>query len=155
MIQHSCGCKINSQLCPNSGKMQLVHLLIFSLAIIATSSVANGQTYRNPIFNTPTPDPFVYLHSDGFYYWAISTGAGIDVMRTRTLTNWNNAERSRVFDAAPPYGALWAPELHFIQGNWYIYFALETDGQNINHRNYVIRALDSNNALGGYSPMLK
>ena len=33
---------------------------------------------------------------------------------------------------------LWAPELHYIQGEWYIYVAAD-DGNNANHRMYVLR----------------
>lgn len=32
---------------------------------------------------------------------------------------------------------LWAPEIHFIQGKWYFYFAAD-DGNNLNHRMYVL-----------------
>jgi GH43 family beta-xylosidase len=32
---------------------------------------------------------------------------------------------------------LWAPELHFIKGKWYMYFAAD-DGNNNNHRIYVL-----------------
>jgi GH43 family beta-xylosidase len=42
----------------------------------------------------------------------------------------------------PPAGSvyskeIWAPELHFINGKWYMYFAAD-DGNNKNHRMYVI-----------------
>jgi len=33
---------------------------------------------------------------------------------------------------------LWAPELHYLQGHWYIYVAAD-DGRNENHRMYVLR----------------
>ncbi len=37
-----------------------------------------------------------------------------------------------------PYSAqLWAPELHFLRGKWYIYFAADS-GQNETHRNWVL-----------------
>jgi len=91
------------------------------------------------------------LHTDGFYYWALSTGLGIDVLKSRSLTNWNGAERRRVFNSVAPFGALWAPEIHYVRGSFYIYFALETNNDNANHRMYVIRALDANNALGSYT----
>jgi GH43 family beta-xylosidase len=41
---------------------------------------------------------------------------------------------------------IWAPEIHYIQGKWYIYFAAD-DGNNENHRMFVI---ESNNPLGPY-----
>ncbi|MCZ4136287.1 alpha-N-arabinofuranosidase, partial [Escherichia coli] len=32
---------------------------------------------------------------------------------------------------------IWAPELHYINGAWYIYYAKD-DGDNVNHRMYVM-----------------
>ena len=41
--------------------------------------------------------------------------------------------------AAPDNQDVWAPELHFLNGNWYVYFAAD-DGNNANHRLYVAEA---------------
>jgi GH43 family beta-xylosidase len=51
---------------------------------------------------------------------------------------------------APAFGpnakSLWAPELHHIQGKWYIYYAAD-DGLNENHRMWV---LESSDPMGPY-----
>ncbi|CAG7718764.1 unnamed protein product [Allacma fusca] len=133
----------------------ILFLGLVSLGQCAPSNSSTQATFRNPILNGAAPDPYIYRHNDGFYYWAKSTGNGIEVMRSRILTDFRNSERRVVFNAQAPYGALWAPEIHFIQGNFYIYFALETNNDNANHRMYVIRANDPNNALGGYSGIVK
>ena len=117
----------------------------------AAFNQSTQATFRNPILDGAAPDPYIYHHSDGYYYWSKSTGGGIEVLKSRILTNWRNAERREVFRANAPYTDLWAPEIHFIRGNFYIYFALATNGDNANHRMYVIRANDPNNALGGYT----
>ena len=33
--------------------------------------------------------------------------------------------------------AIWAPQFHFINGNWYVYFAAD-GGENKDHRMYVL-----------------
>jgi GH43 family beta-xylosidase len=43
---------------------------------------------------------------------------------------------------------IWSPELQFIDGKWYIYFALY-DGINANERMYVLEAL-TDDAQGEY-----
>lgn len=42
-------------------------------------------------------------------------------------------------DTGPASGEIWAPELHFLDGRWYIYFAA-SDGQNKNHRAWVLQS---------------
>ncbi|GAU94776.1 hypothetical protein RvY_06493-3 [Ramazzottius varieornatus] len=47
---------------------------------------------------------------------------------------------------------VWAPELHRINGQFYAYVvSLADNGNNINHRMYVLRADDSNNPMGAYT----
>lgn len=46
---------------------------------------------------------------------------------------------------------LWAPELHAIHGNLYIYFAMD-EGHNDYHRMYVIKAYDSSDPMGEWGP---
>ncbi|KAJ6620840.1 Alpha-L-arabinofuranosidase B [Pseudolycoriella hygida] len=46
---------------------------------------------------------------------------------------------------------LWAPELHAVRGNLYIYFAMD-DGNNDYHRMYVIKAYNSSDPMGQWGP---
>lgn len=123
------------------------------LAFLAVITYCDA--YTNPIFEGESPDPYIYLHTDGFYYYVRSNSSygegSITVYKSKSLTNWRGVENQTVYETRPPYGELWAPEIHFIQGNWYIYFALDTDGNWDNHRMYVIKALDPLNPLGEYT----
>lgn len=135
--------------------LKTVSVLIV-LALVATvksSSLRNGTvkaTFRNPVTDFAWPDPYVHKHSDGFYYMPRSEDNGIAVYKSRRLSNFRDAQRALVLRAPPGLMALWAPELHFINGNFYLYFALD-NGDNANHRMYVSRALDPNNPLGAYT----
>lgn len=84
-------------------------------------------------------DPWFYEH-EGRYYYCYSLGNGVGVKSADTLAELYGAEGRRVYTApgGTPYSAeYWAPELHFIDGRWYIYVAAD-DGANENHRMYVL-----------------
>lgn len=127
-------------------------LLLATFGLVDCSTSRNGThaTFTNPIRDFAWPDPYCYKHTDGFYYMSRSESNGVAVYKSRKLSNWRDAERALVVRAPDGLKDLWAPELHFIRGNWYIYFALD-NGDNANHRMYVSRALDPNNALGDYT----
>ncbi|MBQ1551950.1 MAG: glycoside hydrolase family 43 protein [Clostridia bacterium] len=84
-------------------------------------------------------DPWFYEH-DGTYYWCYSLGNGVGVKSAETLAELYASPGKRVYTA--PGGTAyssnyWAPELHYIDGRWYIYVAAD-DGANENHRMYVL-----------------
>ena len=84
-------------------------------------------------------DPWFYEH-DGKYYYCYSVGDGVGVKCSDTLADLFYAQGRTVYKA--PEGTdyshdYWAPELHFINGKWYIYVCAD-DGENANHRMYVL-----------------
>lgn len=106
--------------------------------VVAQSAATNSPTFRNPVLRTG-PDPWVIFH-DGFYYEMNSTGSNLSIRKTSDMTQLRRAERKVVFrpPAAGPYSQdLWAPELHYIQNKWFIYFAAD-DGSNDTHRIWVL-----------------
>lgn len=119
--------------------------------LVAAFHYAQSQAFNNPISDINWPDPYAYLHSDGYYYMPRSEDNGVTLYRTRTLFNWRNAERSRLYQAGPGLAEVWAPEIHYIRGNFYIYVAMETDGLNENHRMYVLRANNPSDPMGEWS----
>ncbi|WP_231575330.1 family 43 glycosylhydrolase [Paenibacillus sp. FSL P4-0081] len=111
----------------------------------------HGGTFKNTLAEIDTPDPSV-IYKDGYYYMTFThNGTDIMVMKSRTL-DFRQAERRVVWypPAETAYSAnLWAPELQYIRGSWYIYFAAD-DGNNENHRMYVLQG-DSGDPLGDYT----
>jgi len=108
------------------------------------------MTFQNPILPPPSADPWI-VSRDGWYYFSCSEAGGITIIKSRTITGLASGERRAVWKA--PAGAqyshnVWAPEIHFLQGRWYIYFAAD-DGDNRNHRMYVLES-KSDDALGEY-----
>jgi Predicted beta-xylosidase len=111
----------------------------------------HGGTFKNTLAEIDTPDPAV-VYKDGYYYMTFThNGADVMVMKSRTI-DFKQAERKVVWypDMGTNYSAeLWAPEIQFIQGKWYIYFAAD-DGQNENHRMFVLEA-DTDDPMGSYT----
>lgn len=97
-----------------------------------------ASTFRNPLLPLG-PDPWV-TSANGFYYYMHTTQHDLTIRRTRDITDLVHAEVKTVWtppDVGPYAKNIWAPELHRLQGKWYIYFAAD-DGHNENHRIYVI-----------------
>ena len=70
----------------------------------------------------------------------IQQAATLLLWKTKNITDLQHAEKKVVW-TPPATGAyskeIWAPELHYLQGKWYIYFAADS-GNNFNHRLYVL-----------------
>lgn len=82
-------------------------------------------------FNEPwilqRADPYV-LYENGWYYFTASVPAydTIVLRRSRTLEGLADAEEKVLWtkhESGPQSIHIWAPELHFLFGRWYIYYA--------------------------------
>ncbi|WP_020531984.1 glycoside hydrolase family 43 protein [Flexithrix dorotheae] len=115
--------------------------IIFTISI--TLIFINGfsqdsTTFTNPLLPSGA-DPWS-IYKDGFYYYTNTVGDKLVIWKTENLANLKDAEKKVVW--IPPKNTayskeIWAPEIHFLQGKWYMYFAAD-DGNNDNHRMYVI-----------------
>lgn len=97
-----------------------------------------AQTFKNPLLPAGA-DPWS-IYKDGFYYYMHTTGKDLNIWKTKDLSKLATAQKVQVWSppTTGPYSRdIWAPELHFLQGKWYIYFAAD-DGRNRNHRLYVL-----------------
>jgi GH43 family beta-xylosidase len=114
--------------------------LILSVVICAISGRAQSavETFHNPLLPTG-PDPWVVTYM-GHYFYMNTTGRDLTVWKTRDITDLAHAEKKVVWTppADGPYSKeIWAPELHRLDGAWYIYFAADA-GKNESHRIYVV-----------------
>jgi len=108
------------------------------LVLLSAFCAAPGSTFKNPLLPSG-PDPWV-TSRNGFYYYMNSMGDNLTIWKTRDITDLRHAEKKVVWTAPAtgPYSKeIWAPELHFLDGKWYIYFAADA-GENEGHRIWVI-----------------
>jgi GH43 family beta-xylosidase len=115
-------------------------LILFTMGTpcFSQGQTGDGKTFTNPIFASGA-DPWI-TQKDGFYYYASSSGSRLTIRKAKNIAEMKTAEQKIIW--TPPTGTsysreIWAPELHFVQGKWYMYFAAD-DGKNINHKMYVV-----------------
>lgn len=110
------------------------------------------NTYPNP-FIPQRADPFVTKAPDGTYYFTASYPAfgdelhGYDRIVLRkgsTVFSLATAEEKTIWKAHKEgimARHIWAPEIHLIEGKWYIFFAAGDSDNKWNIRPYVLRCV--------------
>ena len=125
--------------------------MVHRFAVLVWCGLLWGQAPAplvNPLLSSG-PDPWV-IYRDGFYYFMHTTGNGLTIWKTRNIEDLARAEKKVVWRAPEtgPYSRdVWAPELHFLRGKWYIYFAADA-GRNASHRIWVLEN-DASDPLSG------
>lgn len=77
------------------------------------------------------------VYSDGYYYLLTTTWTDVEIAQATTIAGLESATKTVVFSAtdADHCCNVWAPEVHYLGGAWYIYYTAGTadslDGQNI------------------------
>jgi GH43 family beta-xylosidase len=110
--------------------MNYSHWMRPALALVAAvlvSGAAADPVFKNPLVRQRA-DPQVTLHQDGYYYFTATVPEydRIELRRARTLDAIGQGEAKVIWrkHASGAMGAhIWAPELHRIDGKWYLYFS--------------------------------
>lgn len=89
--------------------------------------------WTNPIV-PQRADPHVLLHDDGYYYMAATVPAydRVELRRARSIGELATAEPKVVWtrpSGGLMGGPIWAPEIHFIEGKWYVYISAGEGGK--------------------------
>ena len=105
-------------------------------------------TFKNPILISGA-DPWVYKNENE-YLVTFTTGNNITLIRTAKMSELKNGTKKIIW--IPPSSGfnskeIWAPELHKINGKWYVYYAA-SDGNNINHKMWVLENASQDPFLG-------
>ena len=131
----------------------------FALIAAVVAPVVAAPTFAQPshdafefVTNPVVPqraDPWVYRHTDGFYYFTGSVPAydRVELRRAESLQGLAFAEPVTVWrkhDSGPMSHHIWAPELHFIDGKWYVYFAAGRADAVFDIRMYVLENASTN-----------
>ena len=113
------------------------------------SGALKASEFVNPIGEGA--DPWVIRDPNApRYLWCMSEGnRAIAIHTSDSVTSMG---RRQVVWRAPKSGPVsqqvWAPELHYLDSRWYVYFAA-SDGQNENHLAYVLKS-KTKDPLGDY-----
>ena len=96
--------------------------------VVSCKVTVSGTLIANPFMRVAapggSPDPFIE-YWDGYYYYVRQDfNQGITIAKSKTLQDMEAAPRVNVYWGATDGGPIdpyWAPELHRINGKWYIY----------------------------------
>lgn len=100
------------------------------------------KEYINP-FILERADPYIVKGEDGYYYFTASYPMKSDedeegydrviLRRAKKIAELSQAEEKTVWktgEHSKSYRFIWAPELHFIGGRWYVFYAGSNDSHN-------------------------
>lgn len=99
----------------------------------------------NPLISAPAADPWIVHHEGFFYYCESRNNQTIHVRKAKHFLDIGQDEGVKVW--SPPRRGMnsknvWAPELHFLAGKWFIHYAAD-NGKNENHRMWVLESKTS------------
>lgn len=120
--------------------------------VMEKSVIRRRGTLLRPIFNNPfvttadTPDPFI-AQKDGYYYLTYSQDSRIDIRKAKHMSLMSLSAGANIWQNNTGTGLtkVWAPELHYLNGYWYVYFTATPDGSDFGHRMYYMRNTDTDN----------
>ncbi len=129
-------------------------ILIFCLFAIngcKYHKIETTETFTNPLLQSG-PDPWVFF-LDGNYYYIKSQNKSLILLKTPDITKLANADQKIIWQAPDNTDHshdLWAPEIHYLQGAWYVYYAAD-DGNHHNHRLFVLENQNSDPFEGNFT----
>lgn len=116
----------------------------------------NQELKYNQVWIPQRADPYVYRHTDGMYYFTASVPAydRIVLRRAESLQALADAEEHTIWvkhEKGPMSEHIWAPELHYLDGKWYVYYA----GSDVDDiwalRPYVLECADEDPITGTWT----
>lgn len=113
----------------------------------------NRELTYNDVWIPQRADPYVYRHTDGMYYFTASVPAydRIVLRRAGSLAALAEAQEHTIWvkhESGPMSEHIWAPELHYLDGRWYVYYAGGEKEDVWKIRPYVLECADEDPITG-------
>ncbi|MDB5012362.1 MAG: family 43 glycosylhydrolase, partial [Daejeonella sp.] len=109
-------------------------------------------SFVNPVLSSG-PDPWI-IRKDENYYYLHTLGNRIAIWKTRTVSHLRNAEIKTVW-TPPTTGSnsknIWAPELHYLNSKWYIYYTAGASADFATQRIFVLENSSANPLEGTWT----
>lgn len=111
--------------------------------------------YSNPLINQRA-DAQIYKHTDGYYYFTATVPEydRIVLRRATTIQGLAGAPETVIWTkhaSGAMANHVWAPEIHYIGGKWYVYFAAGDSADQWKIRMYVLESSSANPLTGGWT----
>src|SRR5688572_24601578 len=121
------------------------NLLLYICLLISVSSFAQ-KTFTNPLPPSGA-DPWV-MYKDGYFYYTHTVGDKINLWKTKGLEELKQVSPVTVWTPpakGPNSKAIWAPELHFLDNKWYLFYTA-TDVDNDGDASRYVFVLENSSA---------
>jgi GH43 family beta-xylosidase len=112
---------------------------------------AKDSTFYNPLLNSG-PDPWVYK-KDQFFYYTHTMVNNISIWRTTSMSELGKAPATVVWTppaVGPNSRNIWAPELYYLQGKWYLYYTAGASSDLGTQRCFVLENASSDPLTGSW-----
>ncbi len=139
-------------------KLQIILFFLFTILSLGRCSNKNRAdepvvklTFTNPVWDGA--DPWMVKHNNDYIY-CFSANNSIIVSRSNKMTK--RGELRNIWQA-PATGwnrsNVWAPEIHFIQGRWYVYYAAGVSGPPFIHQRAGVLRSKTDDVFSEYEDM--
>jgi len=113
--------------------------------------IKDKTTFTNPVWDGA--DPWMVKHNNEYIYcW--SANNSINISRSAKMTK--RGEMEKIWQA-PSTGwnrsCVWAPEIHFIKGRWYVYYAAGESGPPFIHQRTGVLRSATDDVFSDYEDM--
>jgi len=128
---------------------------VAGLVVTPAAHASPAVQHTNPLANQRA-DPHIFKHTDGYYYFTATAPEydRIVLRRATTIQGLASAPESVIWrkHSSGEMGAhIWAPEIHFINGKWYVYFAAGRTDDIWRIRPYVLENGSANPLTGTWT----
>jgi len=113
----------------------------------------NKNNYEHTEYNQPfieqRADPYIYKHTDGTYYFTASVPEydRVVLRSASTIRGLRDAEEKTLWvkhESGEQSLHIWAPEIHYVEDGWYIYYAAGDKDDEWEIRPYVLKCTGQN-----------
>ncbi|MGP4097324.1 family 43 glycosylhydrolase [Nonomuraea sp. KM90] len=136
--------------------------VLATLLAVTANLLSPGAAHASPAVQYTNPlaaqraDPHIFRHTDGYYYFTATAPEydRIVLRRATTIQGLATAPESVIWrkHSTGEMGAhIWAPEIHFINGKWYVYFAAGRADDVWRIRMYVLESAAANPLAGAWA----
>lgn len=141
-------------------KYTTVYLLVISVFLLPYCKKKNDPTPEPPILPTiktfvnpviTGADPWV-TRKDGFYYYTHTLGNRVAIWKTTAMSKLGLINNTQIYmpaGGAPNSANVWAPEIHFLDNKWYVYYTAGA-GPDSTQRTWVLENSNADPATAGW-----
>lgn len=136
-------------------------MIIFSLLTIVSFGQCSGKepdptvvtktTFTNPVWDGA--DPWMVKHNNDYIY-CYSVNNSIVLSKSRKMTQ--KGELKNIWQAPATgwnHSCVWAPEIHFINSRWYVYYAAGISGPPFIHQRTGVLRSKTDDVFSDYEDM--